>query len=150
METLSDKSKELISILKPHVTAFSAQLPLNYKHEDEVVVGGEVVSVFNANCFNSSNPVGIQNDFGVYLVLDDAIGQISIVIFQSEYQKLLKNVGKDSILGDIVLCEGQYGMMNKSTNFMTEVGAIIKHEKHPNKEEKPLVFCHNVQIIKMN
>ena len=49
MHTREEEIKKNLSILQPHVTAFSAQLLLNHKHEDEVIVGGKVLSVFDSN-----------------------------------------------------------------------------------------------------
>lgn len=154
MEILEGNIKEFLAILRPHITAFSAQLPLSFNHGDEVVVGGEVLSVFDANelDYDPAKPqLGAlalpANDYGVYITIDDKVGQTSLVVFQSVYIELLQRLKVDSLVGKVVIAKGQFAQMNKSTRFLTENAEFIDIEKHPDEEALPRVLCYTLNAL---
>jgi hypothetical protein len=154
MEILEGSIKEFLAILRPHITAFSEQLPLNFNHGDEVIVGGEVISVFDANQLDGdlSKPefgaIALPtNDFGVYITIDDKVGQTSLVVFQSVYIELLEKLKVDSLVGKVVIAKGQFAQMNKSTRFMTENAELVDIDKHPDKETLPRVLCYTLNAL---
>jgi hypothetical protein len=156
-EEISEERKEEIkknlSILQPHVTAFSAQLSLNSKHGDEVRVGGKVVSVFDSNRLdmNFDAPYGESimptEDTGVYLTVNDELGEVTLVVFQSTYRRILADSGGESLIGKWVVGKGEVAVLDKSMQFITNSGKLVTADSHPVKEVLSRVFCHGMELI---
>lgn len=152
MKTREEEIKEFLSILQPHVNAFSAQLLLQHQHEDEVIVGGKVISVFDPNRLDTQfdepyqQPASVGEDMGVYITIDDSLGQIILLVFQSTYLEILKNLG-EPLVGKMIIAGGQYAKLNKSMTFLTESGKLAKTNSHPNEETIPRVFCYQMELI---
>lgn len=144
------ETKEIISALQPQITAFSAQLLLSHKHGDEVKVGGKVISVFDPRLLGFSSDsfpsLGVM-DMGVYLTVDDGLGEIIIVLFESIYENLLIEAEEGSLEGKILLAEGQYAILDKSMDFMTAARRLVRIDSHPSKETKPLVLSYEAKLL---
>jgi hypothetical protein len=95
---------------------------------------------------NEGEPATLENDMGVYITIDDRLGEIILVVFHSSYYEILKTLG-ESLVGKVIIAEGQYATLQKSTRFISEAGYIVNSDKHPNRETKPRVFCYDVKLI---
>ena len=140
--------KHIHELIKEHVTGYSAEIPSKFHHGDEISVGGRVISVFDANLLSPGlRPVEDDaKDFGVYIVLDDGLGEIQLTIFQSMYRRLLEESDGD-IMGKLIVGTGQYIVISKSTAAKDFRGRDIIIPTHPDKEERPKVFGFDVKQV---
>lgn len=120
--------ESIVQLLKPHVSAFSAAIPLQHKHGDEVIVGGKIVGILNLHELlqNAENP-----DFheeGVYVTLDDGIGLAQVVIPAIAYEAYVEkfNLG----LGKIVLAKGKVSELDTSNTYKNKRGKTVTVDKH--------------------
>jgi len=72
----------LVSKLRPWVTTFSEAIRYQCQHKDELRVGGKIVRIFNL-----ADIMGDEKEMA-YLTLDDDVGQISLMVPGSIYNKL--------------------------------------------------------------
>lgn len=126
-------SKELVSKLRPFVSAFSEVLKQKHKHGDRVMVGGVIVEVFH---MNNWLPDGAEDE-GVYMKLDDGIGIIDIVIPTPAYEACLRDF--EFGIGSVVLAEGKMVTVNTTHSYKLE-GKTITVDNHKNDTTRVAVW----------
>lgn len=91
-----------ISDIKPHVTHFSEQLRFEGQHEQEVVVGGKILSVVQ--------PV-TQEHHDMYAVLiDDCLGTFIAYVTETLYQTFMNQFQ----VGNLIFLEGYLNVITRS------------------------------------
>lgn len=89
----------LVSQLKPLVSTFSAAIQNDYKHGDEICVGGKITNIFDlAQLIKDDNEM-------VQIELDDSVGITSLMLFKDAYDKYKEkySIKED----DIILAKGK-------------------------------------------
>jgi len=95
---------DLVTKLKPLVTTFSEAIPYQYKYKDNLKVGGQIISNFSVPNL-SSDSYDKTDLYMQYIEIDDAVGQISLMIPSEIYEELNnKYFFKE---GMIILAEGK-------------------------------------------
>lgn len=129
---------ELVQKLKPYVTAFSASLPQREVGE-RVIVGGVVQSVVNiGQLFEGTNEEGYTGE-GVYIIVDDALGEANICLHQQAYDIYQKNYGAMEP-GDIILSEGLIGVVDTTHTFKGALGKRITTDIHTEDTRRVLSY----------
>lgn len=101
---------ELVFKLKPWVTTFSEAIKFQYKHGDELCVGGVIKKVFSlpgkiTNEVEKKVEYDSKEDM-VHITLDDDVGEISLMIPHHIYETLN---GQHAFLnGMVVLAYGKF------------------------------------------
>lgn len=97
-------SVELVAKLKPLITTFSEAIRYKYKHRDSLKVGGKIVANFSVPDF-SKDSNDDDASYMQYIQIDDAIGQISLIVPGQIYDELSKKYSFDN--DTIVIAEGK-------------------------------------------
>ncbi len=124
---------KIIEQLKPWVTAFSAAVPLKFKHGDEVCVGGEIVEIQNWQSFFGGNTFGEGKDETrcvVNIILDDAVGQTELMFIDQIYD--IYNEKHKFEKGMVVIAKGRvYVSKNKKEKIGNYSNTIACGEIYP-------------------
>jgi aspartyl-tRNA synthetase len=123
----------LVQRLKPFVTKFSASLNAN-SHGETVTVGGKVTAILNMTDFGE----------GVYLTLDDGIGETQVVLSPKAYELYVKNNGELN-KDDAVIVEGKVGRLDTSHSYDDKKGKKITVNKH--KTETVRVLSYQIALL---
>jgi hypothetical protein len=122
-------TKELVQQLQPYVTAFSTTVQNHSKHGDTVAVGGVVTSVLNLMELLSN---ALDEEFrteGVYVTLDDGIGEFSVCLAPKAYEIFEKKYGKLEV-GKVILAEGKVFRLDTTHSYEGARGKKVTVDKH--------------------
>jgi hypothetical protein len=99
-------SKELVTKLKPWVTAFSEGIRYSHKKADELRVGGSIDSIFDmSELTDDSEWIKKYSGEMVQMMIDDEVGKILLLIPKEAYDDLNKDYSfKD---GMVVIAKGK-------------------------------------------
>lgn len=122
MELTKEEAQALIKTLKPHITGFSLTFQLEGKPGDEVVCGGKVRQVVDMSEWGDPDKNRL-----VYVTLDDAVGELLIVvpgILWSDVQ---------AEIDDVVIAAGVLFKLPKDCEFLTvaKTKTIVKQPDEP-------------------
>lgn len=120
---------EIVQKLKPYVTAFSAAIPTQHKHGDTVTVGGVVTGVLNLMELLSGALDEELKTEGVYVTLDDGIGEVNLCLAPKAYQIYEKKFGPLQV-GSIILAEGKVFRVDTTHSYEGARGKKITVDKH--------------------
>lgn len=99
----------LVQRLKPWVTSFSEAIKHQYKHGDEVWVGGQITDIFSvpnvAELFPKSEATDEPMFDPVYMTLDDGVGINRIAVPRDAYEGYKEMF--DLSVGSIILAQGR-------------------------------------------
>lgn len=129
---------ELVQKLRPYVSVFSAALP-ERKIGDRVVVGGVVTGFVNIGQLFEGTEAAGYSDEGVYVTLDDAIGEVEVCLHQHAYRIYEKNHGPIQ-LGDVILAEGLIGVVDTTHTFKGPMGKRITTDIHKEDTRRVLSY----------
>lgn len=118
----------LIQRLKPFVSTFSASLKAD-SHGETVTVGGKVTAILNMTDFGE----------GIYVTLDDSIGETQIVLSPKAYELYTKHNGELK-KGDEVLVEGKVLRLDTSHSYVDKKGKKITVDKHKTETVRVLAY----------
>lgn len=118
----------LIQRLQPYVSTFSAALKTKFQHGDTVIVGGKVTSVLNLMELVQENSEGLNKE-GVYVTLDDSIGEIQLVLSPKAFFSYEKVFGTLKT-GDAILAEGRVFRLDTSHSYKNKSGVKVTSDKH--------------------
>jgi aspartyl-tRNA synthetase len=118
----------LFQQLKPFVNTFSASIKPD-SHGETVTVGGKVVAILNMTAF----------DEGIYVTLDDGIGESQIVLSPKAYELYEKNNGELK-LDDIVVVEGRVLRLDTSHSYDDKKGEKVTVNKHKTETVRVLSY----------
>ena len=121
MPLINDEAKILIQSLKPQVTAFTAQIHNEGAHGDEVTCGGKIIRfVDSLSWVDDDNRI-------VYATIDDAVGEILIVVPYALWQT------EKFKIGDVIIAEGVLFSLLKECEFVSkaETPIIIRRKDEP-------------------
>lgn len=143
----ASKHSELVTKLREHVDTFSAEIPLKRKNNDEVIVGGKIISAINFNIITGpEDVVEDTTDAGVYLKIDDGLGVMNFITFHKIYLELLAQTD-NNLIGKTMVGKGKNVAFDKSTDFVTVGGKKINMPTHPNPEELPYIYGYDITLI---
>jgi hypothetical protein len=127
----------IVQKLKNYVTSFSAAIPLQHKHGDDIWVGGEVVDIFTIPDVHSLIPESERDKEpvldAVYITLDDGVGLNRLMVPRLIFAKWKEAF--DLKLGMVVIAEGKVYIVE-----MKEKGKAILN--HP--EATPRIICWKI------
>lgn len=93
----------LVQKLKPWVSSFSAAIAKKAKHGDMVTIGGQIKAIYDiTNLFKGSFE---EDDPGILIVVDDAVGQVGVIMPAEAYQTCRRDY--DLKEGMVILAEGR-------------------------------------------
>lgn len=117
-------AETLVKKLKPYVTTFSAAVSSQYEHGDTITVGGMVTNIWNvAELLQDATDEAFKQE-GVYITLDDGVGQNHVVL---PYPMFLK---KNITAGDIFLAEGRVCILDTTHTYEGARGKKVTVDKH--------------------
>jgi hypothetical protein len=122
-------TKELIEKLQPYVTAFSTTVENHQKHGDKVVVGGVVTHVLNMVELLSG---ALEEEFktdGIYIMLDDGVGEISLCLAPKAYDIYVQKFGPLEV-GKVILAEGMVFRLDTTHSYEGARGKKVTVDKH--------------------
>ena len=127
---------ELVQKLKEHVTVFSAAIPTQCEHGDEVKVGGKVTAILNlSEILQESN----HDTEGIYITLDDGVGETQLCLPPRAYELYLENFGELAI-GDVLLAQGRVHYLDTTHTFEGSRGKKVTVDKHPEDTIRVLTY----------
>lgn len=118
-------SKELIEKLQPYVTSFSTTVENHQKHGDTVTVGGVVKSIVNLMDLLS----GTDDTEGVYITLDDGVGEVSLCLAPKAFEIYEKKFGPLEV-GKVILSEGKVFRLDTTHTYEGARGKKVTVDKH--------------------
>lgn len=121
---------ELIQRLQPYVSHFSLEIPKKCKHGDTVTVGGRITSIVNLTDFDVNE--------GVYLTIDDDIGEFSASIAPKAYGIYKEKFG-DLAIGDTVLLFGRVFCVDTTHSYVGRNGKRVTVDNHKEETKRILV-----------
>lgn len=101
---------EVVKKIKPFVTTFSPQFNHVEKHGNVETIGGKIVRVLRASDILEEVPDDEMSS-GVYLTVDDDIGEMSIYLPRS-VSETFENKNGELTLGTLVLAQGRVHVLN--------------------------------------
>lgn len=130
---------ELMEKLKPYVSTFSAALPFQFQHGDIVKVGGVVTSILDMMDIlkDASNTDNTKE--GIYVTLDDEVGENKLVIAQKAYEAFVKQYGQIK-LGDILLAEGCFFRLDTTHTYEGLRGKKVTIDNHQSETLRVLAY----------
>lgn len=135
MTLINDEVKLLIQSLKSEVTAFTAQIHRSGEHGDEVTCGGRIIRFVDSQSW-----VDDENRI-VYATIDDALGEILIVVPYVLWQS------KEFKKGDIIIAKGILFSLLKECEFVSKAETPITIRRN----DEPLrVLVREVKKIQLD
>lgn len=122
-------TENLISQLKPYVTAFSAEIPLKFKHTDVVVVGGVVKNILNLHQLLEDSFEKELREEGVYVTIDDGVGELNLVLAPPAFHSYQAAFGELKT-GDVILTEGRVFQLDTTHTYQGAQGKRITVDNH--------------------
>jgi hypothetical protein len=122
-------TKELVQKLKPYVTAFSTSVENHHEHGDTVTVGGVVTDVLNLMELLSDATNQEFRTEGVYITLDDGIGEVNLCLAPKAYQIYEKKFGPLE-KGKVILAEGKVFRLDTSLTYEGARGKKVVIDNH--------------------
>ena len=133
MTSINDEVKNLIRSLKPKVTAFTVQIHNNGEHGEEVTCGGKVIRFIDSQSWvDEDNRI-------VYATIDDALGEILIVVPHVLWQT------NQIQTGDVVVVKGVLFSLLKECEFISKAKTPITITR---KDEPLRVLVREIEKIK--
>lgn len=118
----------LIQKLKPFVSNFSASIKSD-SHGETVTVGGKVTAILNMTDFGE----------GIYVTLDDSIGEIQAVLSEGALEKFVSHNGELKV-GSEVLVEGRVFRLDTSHSYEDKRGKKVTVDKHKSETVRVLAY----------
>jgi hypothetical protein len=123
---------------KAGVGLFSAQLK-SVNHGTQVCVGGEIKQIVDTSQWMTDEQLEAGTDPGVYITLDDKVGETTIVVPIKLYNDYVEK--HNPVLGDIAIAVGKVICLEfKGVDEITKRPYKIK--KHP--EQTTYVACYYI------
>lgn len=138
----------IVQLLKPHVSTFSAAVPLKYKHSDEVVVGGKIVGILNLHDLLKDSPNPEDHSEGVYLTLDDGVGLNEVVILSQAYELYLKEFQLAE--GMIVIAKGKIDEVDTTHTYKNKRGKTNTVDNHEDPTIRVLAWQVRPLLVKVD
>lgn len=136
--------ENIVQLLKPHVSTFSAALPSQYKHGDEVIVGGKIIGILNLHDLLQNAESEDFREEGVYLTLDDGVGLNQVVIPAIVYDAYVERFNLS--MGMIVIAKGKVSELDTSNTYKNKRGKTVTVDNH--KEQTVRVVSWFVKELK--
>jgi hypothetical protein len=109
-----------ITDIRQHVTHFSEELRHKAKHEEEVVVGGEITNIIPP----------VSEDFPLYTVMvDDKVGTVHIMV------------------SDTMISAYSDKFQTGSYIFLEGFANVISHIEYRQQRKDVIIFAYNVKDI---
>lgn len=154
MQRTKEEVAQLIQLLKPHVTDFSAQILKEGKNGEAVICGGKVMSIVDISQFSGfdvlypyeaksvlkSNPDAANDPSRdiVYVTIDDGVGEILLVVPGPIWRRSQPG------LQSVIVAKGMLYNLERNMDFLNTQGQKIQL----NGEEEPLrVLVASVDTI---
>lgn len=133
----------IVQLLKPHITTFSAAVPLQHKHGDVVTVGGRIVGILNLHDLLKNSLNEEFQDEGVYLTLDDGVGVSQVVIPGIAYEKYVEEFNLRE--GVVVVAKGKVAELDTTHTYKNKRGKTETTDAH--KEQTIRVLSWQVRPL---
>jgi hypothetical protein len=130
---------DLMNKLKPYVSVFSAAVPLQCKHGDTVTVGGKVTGIVNMKeLLKNALDDEFKNE-GVYLTLDDEIGEVQVCIGPKAYEIFEAKYGEVKV-GDVLLAGGRVHVLDTTHSYEGARGKTVTVDMHKDETIRILAY----------
>jgi hypothetical protein len=131
---------DIVKFLKERVTLFSARLDWCVDGE-RVTVGGIVTRILDIGSLLPVTEDGKSQE-GVYIQLDDKVGNLTVVISTESFQLLqsLTPIQKGSLL----LVEGKVSILDTYHTWLNEEGVEVRVENIL--EKTKYIICTSIQL----
>jgi len=120
---------DLVQKLKPHVTTFSAAISSQYEHGDQIVVGGAITDMFDMTALHGSVEEEGADEAGVYLTLDDGVGETKVVLPQMAFHEAQESHGSLDV-GKVVLVTGRIYRLDTTHTYESKTGKTTTTDNH--------------------